>query len=357
MNDKELTSLADISMSSDELFGLVSADKLLEINVDDITSKEQARTVFEDIESLAQSLKEVGQLTPINVSEDPDNPGKYVIEQGERRWRAAKLVGLETIKCVIVDAPQGSDREIRQLTENLQRDSMRPHEVAAVFSKLIARGMNNAEIGRLFGWTRQRVKVFTDMIGMPEVLMTASKSGEISDSICLQTLSRFAKIAGTDALVEALNDYRNEEGKISINRAEAQGLIRAFNEEKEREEAQARGVSADASPSNLPQSTKRSLASQSEDDADDIDSGKDEKKSSKHEVGLDRLELPADCIQTKVTIRVSVKTEEDAAAREGVLLANAICKDKPWCVVVKFDDGATELVNAGDVRITAAVLP
>ena len=84
---------------------------------------------------------------------------------------------------------------------------------------------------------------------------------------------------------------------------------------------------------------------------------KDAKKSGKHEVGPDRLELPVDCIQTKVTIRVSVKTEQDAVAREGVLLANAICKDKPWCVVVKFDDGATELVNAGDVRITAAVLP
>ena len=60
--------------------------------VDRIYSKAQPRTVFENLEELAESLKELGQQQPIVVS--PDNKGYYVIEQGERRWRAAKLAGL-----------------------------------------------------------------------------------------------------------------------------------------------------------------------------------------------------------------------------------------------------------------------
>lgn len=352
--DKELESLNELALSSEDLFNRAGKDKLLEISVDDISSKEQARKVFEDIDSLAQSLKEVGQLTPINVSEDPEHEGKYIIEQGERRWRAAKAAGLETIKCVVVEAPEAEDREIRQLTENIQRDSMRPHEISAVFAKLIAKGMNNAEIGRLFGWSRQRVKVFTDMIGMPEVLLKASKTGEISDSISFQILCRYAKIAGLDALTDALEAHRDTEGKISISRSEAQNLIRAFNEEKDRAEKIMSGV--EDAPGNLPQSLKRSLASQSEfDETDGAEAASNNRKDSTVAESA-RLELPTDCIQTRTVLRVKVSSENESV-REGILLSNALCKDKPWCVVVKFDDGKTELVNAGDVKLTAAVLP
>lgn len=352
--DKELESLNELALSSEDLFNRAGKDKLLEISVDDISSKDQARKVFEDIDSLAQSLKEVGQLTPINVSEDPEHEGKYIIEQGERRWRAAKAAGLETIKCVVVDAPEAEDREIRQLTENIQRDSMRPHEISAVFAKLIAKGMNNAEIGRLFGWSRQRVKVFTDMIGMPEVLLKASKTGEISDSISFQILCRYAKIAGLDALTDALEAHRDTEGKISISRSEAQNLIRAFNEEKDRAEKIKSGV--EDAPGNMPQSLKRSLASQSESDETDGAEAASINRKDTTVAESARLELPTDCIQTRIVLRVKVTDSKDTV-REGVLLSNALCKDKPWCVVVKFDDGKTELVNAGDVKLTAAVLP
>lgn len=352
--DKELESLNELALSSEDLFNRAGKDKLLEISVDDISSKEQARKVFEDIDSLAQSLKEVGQLTPINVSEDPEHEGKYIIEQGERRWRAAKAAGLETIKCVVVEAPEAEDREIRQLTENIQRDSMRPHEISAVFAKLIAKGMNNAEIGRLFGWSRQRVKVFTDMIGMPEVLLKASKTGEISDSISFQILCRYAKIAGLDALTDALEAHKDTEGKISISRNEAQNLIRVFNEEKDRAEKIKSGV--EDAPGNMPQSLKRSLASQSEsDETDGAEAASIDRKDTTVAESA-RLELPTDCIQTRIVLRVKV-TDSKETVREGVLLSNALCKDKPWCVVVKFDDGKTELVNAGDVKLTAAVLP
>ena len=59
-----------------------------ELNLDDIYSIEQPRKKFRKIEELAQSMKELGQQTPITVN--PDGKGKYIIEQGERRYRAAK---------------------------------------------------------------------------------------------------------------------------------------------------------------------------------------------------------------------------------------------------------------------------
>ena len=197
-----------------------------EIPIDDITSRAQIRSVFTDLEGLAESLKEQGQLTPINVSTSPKNPRKFVIEQGERRWRAAKLAGFKTIKCIVVDTPKTAvDRTLQQLTENLQRDNMRPHEIAQSFRKLNEAGLKNSEIARRLGWSRQRVQVYANLINMHPRAEALAKEGKIADATTLQLVSRIYKAIGDEAADAKINEYRDESGAVNLPRREALRIL------------------------------------------------------------------------------------------------------------------------------------
>ena len=81
---------------------------LTKLPVESIEAKPQVRTVIENIDELAESMKS-GQLIPITVIKGENN--KYVVLQGERRWLAAKKAGLETVEAIVVDAPVPIQKE------------------------------------------------------------------------------------------------------------------------------------------------------------------------------------------------------------------------------------------------------
>ena len=89
-------------------------------------NKAQARKKFdeESIEDLANSIKEYGVIQPIIVSKK-DN--YYEIVAGERRWRASKKAGLDTIPAIIRDDNEQKNKEI-SLIENIQREDLNPIE-------------------------------------------------------------------------------------------------------------------------------------------------------------------------------------------------------------------------------------
>ena len=102
---------------------------LTKLPVESIEVRPQVRTVIENIDELAESMKS-GQLMPITVIKGENN--KYVVLQGERRWLAAKKAGLETVEAIVVDAPvSDSERIFGQLTENIQRDNMKLQDLPA----------------------------------------------------------------------------------------------------------------------------------------------------------------------------------------------------------------------------------
>ena len=110
----------------------------------------QPRKVFDqnELESLAQSIRELGVLTPITVSRED---GCYRLIAGERRWRAAALAGLTEIPCLIRIFDE-EKRRLAALVENLQRRDLDPFEEAAGLQDLITRtGMTQAEIARRIG--------------------------------------------------------------------------------------------------------------------------------------------------------------------------------------------------------------
>ena len=97
---------------------------------------EQPRLVFEQeaLDELAASIREHGVLQPILVR--PLGPNTYQIVAGERRWRASRQAGLETIPALIEDIDDDTALEIA-IIENLQREDLTPLDEAAMFDRMI----------------------------------------------------------------------------------------------------------------------------------------------------------------------------------------------------------------------------
>lgn len=111
-------------------------DSILKININLIKSNEyQPRKHFDDerIAELAQSIKEHGIIQPIVLTKDGEN---YTIVAGERRWRAAKMVGIREIPAVVMELTNKQILEI-SLIENLQREDLNPIEEAIAFKRLL----------------------------------------------------------------------------------------------------------------------------------------------------------------------------------------------------------------------------
>ena len=122
------------------LQGLVRSKDTAEIPLDRIErDPEQPREEFseEGLERLAQSLRTRGQLQSIRVRWD-EGRGVYVIVCGERRWRAARMAGLLTMSCVIMDQPaEPGELLALQLVENALREDLRPIEQAHAYKALL----------------------------------------------------------------------------------------------------------------------------------------------------------------------------------------------------------------------------
>ncbi len=107
-----------------------------EIPLDEITpNKYQPRTHFDEeaLQELSRSLQKHGQLQPIVVIEKDDG---FMIIAGERRYRAAKLAGFNTIKAVVADFQNQNLRELA-LIENIQRENLSSLELAQSYKELI----------------------------------------------------------------------------------------------------------------------------------------------------------------------------------------------------------------------------
>ncbi len=154
-----------------------------EIDVD----PDQPRRAFatESLAELAASIKEYGVLCPILVR--VAEAGTYRLISGERRLRAAKLAGLESIPAVVDQKEEGSDSILaRQLVENLQRQDLSPMERALAIGQL--RDLNNwsvREIGRRLGLSKSFVQRSLEILSLPEDLQTALISGAAESKILL----------------------------------------------------------------------------------------------------------------------------------------------------------------------------
>ena len=130
----------------------------------------QPRRVFDpdEIEALAQSVRNQGVLQPILVRRISVDPPRYELIAGERRWRAAQAARLHEIPAVVKDL---SDREALEaaLVENIQRQDLSPLEEAEAFSRLAEEfGHTQEAIGQALGKSRAHVANTIRLLGLPD---------------------------------------------------------------------------------------------------------------------------------------------------------------------------------------------
>jgi ParB family transcriptional regulator, chromosome partitioning protein len=142
----------------------------------------QPRTHFdeESMASLAASIREVGLLQPILVRDLPDEPGSYELIAGERRWRAARRAGLQTIPVLVQKADDRSSLE-QALVENLHRDDLNALEEAAAYQQLIDEfGLTHEQVAARMGKGRATVTNTLRLLQLPAGAQRALADRRIS---------------------------------------------------------------------------------------------------------------------------------------------------------------------------------
>lgn len=152
-------------------------------------STDNHRKTFNDasLQELAESIREVGILQAIAVR--PRTEGGYEIIYGERRYRASLLAGAKTIKATIYNNVTDDEAEDMSLSENLQREQVRPTEEAKAFKRLLEKGRYDmysltARFGRSEKYIYTRLKLNELYAPIDELLdnetITVSVAEEIS---------------------------------------------------------------------------------------------------------------------------------------------------------------------------------
>lgn len=161
----------------------MSAESVIEIPLEKLRCKQQIRTEFveESIEGLAATMKELGQLVPITAY--PENDW-FVIEEGERRFRAAKLIGMPSLKAIVKKPEQTEgDLLMRQLVVNAQREENTPIERARAFQRLITlNGGNATRVAQLSGTPKATISQLVKLLTLDPAIQSKVASGEISRS-------------------------------------------------------------------------------------------------------------------------------------------------------------------------------
>lgn len=159
-------------------------DKLRTLKITEVEpNREQPRKVFnqESLEELADSIKTYGIIQPIVVSKQD---GYFGIVAGERRWRAAKLAGLEEIPAIIRDDDEQTNKEIA-LIENIQREDLNPYEKAIGIRNLMDKyGMTQEEVSKKIGKSRSSVSNTVRILNLAPDVLELVKQGKLTEGHC-----------------------------------------------------------------------------------------------------------------------------------------------------------------------------
>lgn len=161
-----------------------------------VPNPHQPRTQFDEqtLRELADSIREHGLIQPLIVTRAGED--HYALVAGERRWRAARMAGLETVPVVVKDIAPQQMLEMA-LVENVQRADLNPLEEAAAYKHLSEEfGLTQEQIAQRVGKSRVAVTNTLRLLKLPEAI-----KARLADGLIMEGHAR-ALLAITDAAVQ-----------------------------------------------------------------------------------------------------------------------------------------------------------
>ena len=210
--------------------GASSSAGVTEVSISDIDPKaSQPRKNFnsEALAQLADSISANGVLQPILVRQTGD---RYEIIAGERRYRASRLAGLNTVPVVVIDATDFESAKYA-LIENLQREDLNPYEEAQAYSAMIREyGLSQEEIAAQLGKSRSAVANALRLLDLPDAIVRMIVDGTLTQGHARTLLGLMDKSLMIPLAERCVN--RN----LSVRELEA--AVKAANRETERLKAE-----------------------------------------------------------------------------------------------------------------------
>jgi ParB family chromosome partitioning protein len=197
----------------------------------------------QDVVELAASIEAHGVIQPLIVTQEDEG---YILVAGERRWRAARLAGLETVPVIVKDVVPQEMLELA-LVENVQREDLNPLEEAVAYQQLVEGfGLTHEDVARRVGKSRTAVSNTLRLLKATEPVQSALLQGKISEGHARAILSldepeaqeaalksvlrKDLTVRQTEALVRKLQQPTKVRKKSSRPSPEVQAVEARFRE-------------------------------------------------------------------------------------------------------------------------------
>jgi len=180
----------------------------------------QPRTRMDEgaLYELAESIKAQGIMQPILVRRlaEGENAGRYEIIAGERRFRAARLAGLDSVPVLVRDVPDESAAAMA-LIENIQREDLNPLEEAQGLQRLIKDfGLTHEQAAQAVGRSRSAASNLLRLLNLADPVQTMLMAGDIDmgHARALLALERAAQITAANQIAQRKLSVREAESLV-----------------------------------------------------------------------------------------------------------------------------------------------
>jgi len=186
----------------------------------------QPRRNFDEktLQELSESLRTQGVLQPIVVKKEGN---EFILIAGERRYRAARLAGLDEIPAVILEGKDESEMLQMALVENMQREDLNPLELAEAFRQLMDEaGLTQNQLAAQVGKSRAAVANILRLLTLPEKIKGMLRDGLLSEGHARAILALETDLAQMRLAERIINEKLSVRGaEESVKRVRKRKLI------------------------------------------------------------------------------------------------------------------------------------
>ena len=208
----------------------VADGKPLELDLSLLDEDNQAREGEYDeefLKELAEAIKNRGVKTPISVRENPEKKGRFIINHGHCRTRSSLMAGKKTIPGFI----DNDHNEDDQVVENIQRNGLKPRQIANYIGRKMAKGLKKGEIAKAVSKSNAWVTQHAALLDLPEPIAVIFNDGQCNDVTVINELIKVHK-SNPEEVTDWLEEEEQDFSRGSVK------MLREFLDDKQQHEGE-----------------------------------------------------------------------------------------------------------------------